>query len=180
MKALSIRQPWAWLICAGYKNIENRNWRTNFRGRIYVHVSKTTAELRDPRVKQFVVNALGDQARTNEIETYISDALKFSYGAIIGEVNIVDCVTTSDSPWFVGRYGFVLKKPILYKEPIACRGKVGFFIPELHHCSQCDRLVEVIVVEIKDSFGRLAKKDRRCGECGYVFKTIKGKRAKKD
>ncbi len=27
MKALSIKQPWAWLICAGYKDIENRSWR---------------------------------------------------------------------------------------------------------------------------------------------------------
>ena len=27
MKALSIKQPWAWLICAGYKDVENRNWK---------------------------------------------------------------------------------------------------------------------------------------------------------
>jgi hypothetical protein len=31
--ALSIRQPWAWLICHAGKNIENRPWRTQFRGR---------------------------------------------------------------------------------------------------------------------------------------------------
>ena len=55
MKALSIRQPWAWLICAGYKDIENRDWfigrkpalggRFQDRGlelpqRIYVHAGK--------------------------------------------------------------------------------------------------------------------------------------------
>jgi len=32
MKALSIRQPWAWLIVDGYKDIENSTWHTNYRG----------------------------------------------------------------------------------------------------------------------------------------------------
>ena len=178
MKALSIRQPYAWLICAGYKDVENRNWRTNFRGRIYVHSSKVAVELHDPHVKQFVVAALANQAKTNEIEAYISSTLEFSYGAIIGEVDIVDCVTTSDSPWFVGRYGFVLKKPVLYKEPILCRGSVGFFIQELRHCPQCGRLVEATTAEIRDSFGRLARMERRCRECGYVFEIVKGKKVK--
>ena len=40
MKALSIRQPWAWLIVAGYKDVENRTWATDFRGRIYVHAGQ--------------------------------------------------------------------------------------------------------------------------------------------
>ncbi|HTV55212.1 MAG TPA: ASCH domain-containing protein, partial [Terriglobia bacterium] len=39
MKALSIRQPWAWLIVNGFKPIENRSWNTNFRGRILIHAS---------------------------------------------------------------------------------------------------------------------------------------------
>ena len=40
MKALSIRQPWAWLIVNGFKDIENRTWPTKFRGRVLVHASK--------------------------------------------------------------------------------------------------------------------------------------------
>lgn len=39
MKALSIRQPWAWLIANGYKDIENRSWRTNYRGPVLIHAS---------------------------------------------------------------------------------------------------------------------------------------------
>ena len=39
MKALSIKQPWASLIAHGIKDIENRNWKTHFRGRIYIHAS---------------------------------------------------------------------------------------------------------------------------------------------
>ncbi len=40
MKALSIKQPWAWAILNAGKDIENRNWKTNFRGKFYIHASK--------------------------------------------------------------------------------------------------------------------------------------------
>ncbi len=38
---LSVRQPWAWLIANGWKNVENRTKRTCFRGRFLVHASKS-------------------------------------------------------------------------------------------------------------------------------------------
>jgi predicted transcriptional regulator len=41
MKAISIRQPWAQLVVEGVKDIENRNWFTMHRGRLYIHASKT-------------------------------------------------------------------------------------------------------------------------------------------
>ena len=37
----------------------------------------------------------------------------FRKGAIIGEVDIVDCVTKSTSPWFEGPFGFVLRNHLL-------------------------------------------------------------------
>mgnify|MGYP001114609934 CR=1 FL=1 len=40
MKALSIRQPWAWLIVHAGKNIENRSWRSHYHGRFLVHAAK--------------------------------------------------------------------------------------------------------------------------------------------
>ncbi len=39
MKILSIRQPWAYLISSGSKNIENRTWPTKYRGLFLVHAS---------------------------------------------------------------------------------------------------------------------------------------------
>src|SRR5438105_11911405 len=38
--AVSIRQPWAWLVVMGYKDVENRSWRTNHRGALLIHASK--------------------------------------------------------------------------------------------------------------------------------------------
>ena len=37
LRALTVRQPWAWALIEGYKDIENRSWRTNMRGWILLH-----------------------------------------------------------------------------------------------------------------------------------------------
>ena len=39
MKTLSIRQPYATLVCAGVKRVENRSWTTDYRGRLLIHAS---------------------------------------------------------------------------------------------------------------------------------------------
>ena len=115
MKALSIRQPWAWLIVNGYKDIENRTWSTGFRGRVYVHAGK--------RVKQGDFSEQRDYIRESGLILPEEPPL----GAIVGEVTITDCVDTSSSPWFCGPYGFLLSSPMAYKDPIPYRGQLGFF-----------------------------------------------------
>ncbi len=37
LPALSVHQPWAWLIVAGFKHIENRSRRTHYRGPVLIH-----------------------------------------------------------------------------------------------------------------------------------------------
>jgi hypothetical protein len=113
MKALSIRQPWAWLIAAGYKDIENRKWSTKFRGRIYIHASR------------------GYDLSFRASEFNIKLPTSLARGAIIGEVEIIDCITSSRSKWFIGPYGLLLSNPILYPEPIPCKGRLRFFEPIL-------------------------------------------------
>lgn len=39
-KALSLRQPWAWAVVHGYKDVENRSWSTKHRGPLLIHASK--------------------------------------------------------------------------------------------------------------------------------------------
>ena len=41
MKALTIKQPWASLIAHGVKDIENRTWKTKYRGKILIHAAAT-------------------------------------------------------------------------------------------------------------------------------------------
>ena len=38
-KVLSVRQPYANLIVKGYKDVENRSRRTNYRGLLLIHAS---------------------------------------------------------------------------------------------------------------------------------------------
>ena len=48
-------------------------------------------------------------------------------GCIVGTVDIIDCVQESDSPWFFGKYGFVLANPVALESPIPLKGALGFF-----------------------------------------------------
>ncbi len=41
MKAISIKQPWTYLIASGIKDVENRSWETSYRGRVYIHACGT-------------------------------------------------------------------------------------------------------------------------------------------
>lgn len=118
MLALSVRQPWAWLIIHGGKDVENRDWSTRVRGRVLIHAAKgcTIDEYRDGEAFAFDVN-LG--IRVPPLTT-------LDRGGIVGSVEIVDCVVSSPSPWFQGKYGFVLRDPRpLPFRPV--RGQLGFF-----------------------------------------------------
>lgn len=116
MRAISIRQPWAWLIVHGGKDIENRDWKTNFRGRVLVHASKGMTHDEYEDTAWF--------AGTQKIA--VPSFVEIQRGGIIGSVEIVDCVEASASPWFFGRFGFVLAnpKPLPF---VPFKGSLGFF-----------------------------------------------------
>lgn len=135
--ALSIKQPWAWLIAKGYKDIENRTWPakvggTPFRGRIFIHASKIV----DHRGAIW----LWDHKERLGIQEYVLEWTQICNSwkepAIIGEVDLMGYFHSTDigipatkSPWFTGPYGFVLKNPLLYGKPIPCKGALRFFDP---------------------------------------------------
>lgn len=47
MKALSVKQPWASLIACGFKTIECRTWKTEYRGPLLICSSKGDFEIND-------------------------------------------------------------------------------------------------------------------------------------
>lgn len=118
MKALSIRQPWAWLILHAGKDIENRDWPTRFRGRVLIHTGKgmTSDEYDD------AMDLASRLCRSLALPSYES----LERGGIVGSVEIVDCVNASASPWFFGNYGFVLRNPLALPF-MSWRGQLGFF-----------------------------------------------------
>ncbi|WP_299440223.1 ASCH domain-containing protein [uncultured Rhodospira sp.] len=107
MIAISIRQPWAHHILHDGKDVENRSWPTKVRGRVLIHAGLTTVEAPE------TIRRLG-----------------LPLGGIVGSVEIVDCLDHSDSRWWCGPWGWVLRdpRPLPF---VACRGKLGFFRPDL-------------------------------------------------
>ena len=121
--ALSIRQPWASLILLAGKDIENRTWETRVRGPILIHAAKgmTKKEYIEARAFASFATCILDPVRLDVLEL-----AHLPRGGIIGSVNLVDCVYQSDSPWFQGPYGFVLRdpKPLPF---VPVKGQLGFF-----------------------------------------------------
>lgn len=115
-KALSIRQPWAWAIIHAGKDLENRNWRTQFRGPVCIHAAKGMTRREMHQALDFM----------ETIGAAIPSIMPTLLGGIIGVAEVVDCVDASDSPWFMGRYGFVLRdaRPVDF---IPVKGALGFF-----------------------------------------------------
>lgn len=118
MRALSVKQPWAWMIAHGIKTVENRRWMTSVRGPVLIHASQTI----DP------VGLTVASERHIEIP-----ATELYLGGIVGIVDILRCVEIGDEPswcgyyaWMTGPYCFILggARPLAF---YACRGKQRFF-----------------------------------------------------
>ena len=114
MKALSVRQPWAWLEAHGYKPIENRGWNTKFRGEFLIHASKSFDKEGYAWVRQ------------NYPEIPMPLPHEFERGGIVGTATLYAVARISPSPWFFGPVGFCLAdaKPLPF---VPMAGKLGFF-----------------------------------------------------
>ena len=119
-KALSIRQPWAWLIVNGYKDVENRDWPAKFRGEFLVHASGNMTKADYEACVLFIAYF----RRTWRLPAY--DMLRKQCGGLVGSARLADCVTHSRSPWFTGEYGYMLTdaRTMPFQR---CKGKLGFF-----------------------------------------------------
>lgn len=123
-RALSIRQPWAWAIINAGKDIENRSWRTSFRGPVCIHAAQATPNDEFVAARDFISSLKIRQGYLRHPMPQWRTAI--AKGGIIGTAEIVDCVEESASPWFMGPFGFVLAnvEPVPF---IYVKGALGFF-----------------------------------------------------
>ena len=149
MKAITVRQPWAWAIVHGGKRIENRrNWRYRYTGPIAIHAGRGWSKNgeHDPRVLEAWARVTPDPLYRN--------SLHFACGAIVAVAELVEthwssaCVRTATlshlhpdgpykcSPWADGGHGgcahLVLADVRPLPEPIPARGQLGLWKPEPH------------------------------------------------
>ncbi len=120
MKALSIRQPWAYAILNLGKTIENRSRGTSYRGALAIHASQKY----DVEVECFLFGRGFCLPPREAMPT----------GGIVGTVMLrgviaeseIHLMPPSDRKWFFGPVGYVLDSPIPC-EFAPLRGRLGFF-----------------------------------------------------
>ena len=130
--ALSIQQPWAWLIVHGYKRIENRSWRCTSHRPILIHAGLKLDQDAHDALIHGVHPVTGDVIPVVMRSHYWSDfhAGCVYRGGVIGTAEIRGCVTESDDPFFVGPFGIIVASArTLRFQP--CRGALGFFKPKI-------------------------------------------------
>jgi hypothetical protein len=118
MIALSILQPYAWLIVNGHKDIENRSWPTGRRAPFLVHAGKRYSRADHVKAGMGLDLAYG-------IVLPAFEAMPL--GGIVGLAEITDCVRDHASPWKMpDSWGFVLRhgKPLPFTP---WRGQLGWF-----------------------------------------------------
>ncbi len=134
MKAITVLQPWAWLLVSGKKRCETRSWKTNYRGEILIHAGKkdmTGTMMRETLFEARCMKRAG--VSRAEIVT----------GAIIGKANLVNCVRIDEAIrelikkqhfdeyafrcFSPGRYAWVMENPVLFDTPIPARGRQGLW-----------------------------------------------------
>lgn len=129
MKVLSVQQPWASLICAGIKDVENRTWKAaKVPGRILIHASskKVTRNFFEKIPYEWEAIIMNHISMGN-----LAPLKYFPTSAIIGYVTVtgfeegeVDSIW-SDGP---GVIKWKLEDAWLFKEPITgVNGKLNLF-----------------------------------------------------
>jgi len=128
IKALSIKQPWAGLIMAGIKTVENRSWSTMYSGTLAI-VSSAKPDKQAMTDMRRKLGRLPDICNVN--------------GAILGTVELTgmlwtadDGVAESDHPrvtqkmldwWNDDGVGWIVERPKRLPSPIPYKGRLGLY-----------------------------------------------------
>lgn len=131
MRALTLRQPWAWAVIEGLKPIENRSWcpnRYQIGQPFAVH-----AGLAFDTLGFSVFERCAREARCwSRYQRDFEDVRGAVLGiATLGHKHVAGAddrlVPPAARPWFFGPYGFPLTRIAKLSEPLPCRGALGFW-----------------------------------------------------
>ena len=119
-KALSVKQPAASLLCAGWKDVENRSWALKNKDIfwIYIHSSKT------PYTRKEIE---ASTCRGNARERWLNS--EGPNGVICGMVAVWGYTTLeeSSSEWATGPICWQVIKSVEFKNPVPTKGALGLW-----------------------------------------------------
>ena len=131
MKTLSVRQPWASLLVSGLKDIENRTWAPNYKGRILIHASSTKVPKNFADRTIFNVN---NEIENEQMFGNFPEHEDLEYSAIIGYVTVNGDGDDSTSVWAEPvEHQWHIEDAYIFDEPIrGIKGKLNLFeTPEI-------------------------------------------------
>lgn len=119
MKTLSVRQPYAWLIAAGIKDVENRSWSTSHRGALLIHASaaKMTRDDWDYLNEVCAIEGVA-----------LPDPNDLPTGAIVGAAWLDDVAESDESPYWDGEsLAWIFTHSTLIVPSIPVKGRLGLW-----------------------------------------------------
>ncbi|MGY8903727.1 MAG: ASCH domain-containing protein [Burkholderiales bacterium] len=133
MKALSIRQSWAWLIVNGHKTVENRERSLgDYFGPLLIHASKGMTKADYDACVLF----LQGHPELRQYVDLLPAPNALPRGGIVGKVNLTGKITNipieyfEPGSWYTGAVGYILRDAVVLPfEPSI--GRLGFF--EVEH-----------------------------------------------
>ena len=134
MRVMTVKQPWAWAIVEGGKDVENRvrNIAGEYRGLVAIHAGLGWSEQGsyDWEVRRATRSVeLGYQA--GDSQTWAADSVepedpRFTRGAIIGVADLVGVNKLSASKWALqDHWHLELANPVTLAKPIPFTGALG-------------------------------------------------------
>ncbi len=123
MKAITLTQPWATLLVSGRKKFETRSWRTHYTGPLAIHAASGF-----PGYAKAAAEGFG----------FPLDDVVLPRGAIVGIVDLVDCVRTESLARFDwremsmgdfsdGRWAWRCVPRDWFAKPIPAKGALGLW-----------------------------------------------------
>jgi hypothetical protein len=123
MRALTICQPYAELIAAGVKLVENRRWPTQHRGLLAIHAG----------------------ASRGWLDGWDGDPDQLQFGAVVAVATVYDCVEYSQLPAHLvghehahGPWCWLLRDARRLTTPVRVSGRLGLWsVPEALLVASC-------------------------------------------
>lgn len=124
LRALTVRQPYAWAIASGHKRVENRSRPVGYRGPLAIHAGLRIDGADVAKVRAIIGHPAADSALSS-----------LTTGAIVAVAWLSDCHPAAGccGPWGTDAYNnkrahhLVLTDVEALPGPVPCRGALGLW-----------------------------------------------------
>lgn len=139
-------------MVTGQKQVETRSWNTPYRGPLFIHAS---GEI-NKRMKQIGLTPLEVATSNEHFRRAIINPNLMITGKIIGIVQLDEVIKVENAPppgeyfekltvkeiafgnYELGRYMWFCSKAVMFKHPIACKGRLSITNAPKTGCRRCD------------------------------------------